>query len=104
STDDDAGLAKSIESYKSGAFPFPLVSDPALGAFKAYRAHDDFENRPLHGTFFIDSPGFVRWQDISFEPFRDARFVLSEARRVLAISGASPPPGAVASSPAAAAP
>src|SRR5262249_15622609 len=103
SSDDDAGLAKSIENYKSGAFPFPLVSDPALGTFKAYRAHDDFENRPLHGTFFIDGAGLVRWQDISFEPFRDARFVFNEARRLIAISGASPPPGPVASSPAAAA-
>src|SRR5262249_47532673 len=27
STDDDAGLAKSIENYKSGVFPFPLASD-----------------------------------------------------------------------------
>jgi peroxiredoxin/tetratricopeptide (TPR) repeat protein len=88
STDDDAGLAKSIENYKSGVFPFPLASDPALGVFQAFRAHDDFENRPLHGTFFVDSAGLVRWQDISFEPFRDARFVLNEARRLLAISAA----------------
>jgi hypothetical protein len=89
STDDDAGLAKSIENYKSGVFPFPLVSDPGLEVFKAYRTHDDFENRPLHGTFFIDGAGRVRWQDISFEPFRDARFLLNEARRLLAISEAN---------------
>ena len=86
STDDDAGLAKSIENYKSGDFPFPLASDATLGTFKAYRAHDDFENRPLHATFLIDGGGLIRWQDISFEPFRDARFVLNEARRLLAIS------------------
>src|SRR5262245_6333736 len=92
STDDDAGLAKSIENYKGGVFPFPLASDPALGVFRAYRAHDDFENRPLHGTFFVDGAGLVRWQDISFEPFRDARFVLNEARRLLAISAASSAP------------
>ena len=72
STDDDAGLAKSIENYKSGVFPFPLASDPGLETFKAYRAFDDFEGRPLHATFFIDPAGMVRWQDISFEPFRDA--------------------------------
>lgn len=88
STDDDSGLAKSVENYKPGVFPFPLASDPALGVFKQYRAHDDFENRPLHATFFIDGTGLVRWQDISFEPFRDARFVLNEARRQLAISAA----------------
>jgi peroxiredoxin/tetratricopeptide (TPR) repeat protein len=97
STDDDAGLAKSIENYKSGTFPFPLASDPTLGTFKACRAHDDFENRPLHGTFLIDGAGLVRWQDISFEPFRDARFVLNEARRLLAIS-TGPPSGAAPAS------
>ncbi|MGE5194291.1 MAG: redoxin domain-containing protein, partial [Deltaproteobacteria bacterium] len=91
STDDDAGLAKSIENYKPGAFPFPLASDPGLAVFKACRAHDDFENRPLHGTFFIDGAGLVRWQDISFEPFRDARFVLNEARRLLTISARNHP-------------
>jgi len=94
STDDDAGLAKSIENYKSGVFPFPLASDPGLETFKAYRAFDDFEVRPLHATFFIDSAGMVRWQDISFEPFRDARFVLGEARRLLAITGAKSAVGA----------
>lgn len=101
STDDPAGLAKSIENYKSGPFPFPLLSDAGLSAFKAYRAHDDFENRPLHATFFIDGTGLVRWQDISFEPFRDARFVLNEGRRLLSLSAVkSAPGGAVAPAPA----
>jgi peroxiredoxin/tetratricopeptide (TPR) repeat protein len=86
SSDDDAGLAKSIENYKPGVFPFPLAADPVLTVFKSFRAYDDFEERPLHATFFVDGRGLVRWQDISFEPFRDARFVLNEARRLLAIS------------------
>jgi peroxiredoxin len=86
SSDDDAGLAKSIENYKPGVFPFPLAADPKLTVFKDFRAFDDFEERPLHATFFIDGDGFVRWQDISFEPFRDAQFLLNEARRLLAIS------------------
>ncbi|MBI3863535.1 MAG: peroxiredoxin family protein, partial [Planctomycetia bacterium] len=90
STDDDAGLAKSIENYKSGMFPFLLASDAGLESFKAYRAYDDFESRPLHGTFLIDAAGLVRWQDIGFEPFRNARFMLNEARRLLALSGAKP--------------
>jgi peroxiredoxin/tetratricopeptide (TPR) repeat protein len=102
STDDDAGLARSIENYKAGVFPFPLASDPGLGAFQAFRAHDDFEKRPLHGTFFVDGAGLVRWQDISFEPFRDAGFVLNEARRLLAISAANSTPGGPARASAAA--
>ena len=86
STDDEGGLAKSVENYKSGVFPFPLASDAGLEAFKAYRAFDDFEGRPLHATIFIDAAGLVRWQDISFEPFRDASFLLKEARRLLFFS------------------
>jgi peroxiredoxin len=91
STDDDAGLAKSVENYKLGPFPFPLASDAGMDAFKAFRAYDDFESRPLHGTFLIDEKGLVRWHDIGFEPFRDAGFVLKEARRLLSFSGGKGP-------------
>ena len=66
-----------------GEFPFPLVSDADLQIFKAYRAFDDFENQPLHGTFLIDGDGLVRWQDISYEPFNDPDFLLQEAKRLL---------------------
>jgi peroxiredoxin len=83
STDHREGLRKSLVNYKSGDFPFPLVSDGALEVFKAYRAFDDFENRPLHGTFLIDGNGFVRWHDISAEPFQDPKYLLDEARRLL---------------------
>jgi peroxiredoxin len=106
SSDDSSGLAKSIEAYKPGVFPFPLLADTDLATFKSYRAFDDFEDRPLHGTFFIDGAGLVRWHDISFEPFRDARFLLNEARRLLALSGtkpALPAEAAAGAAPAAAA-
>ena len=39
----------------------------------------------LHGTFLIDEQGLVRWQDISYEPFMDHEFVLTEAQRLLAL-------------------
>lgn len=84
STDDQAGLQTSIENY-SGEFPFPLLSDAEMTAFRSYRAYDDFERKPLHGTFLIDAAGQLRWQDISAEPFMDAEFVLKEAQRLLAI-------------------
>jgi peroxiredoxin len=84
STDDLDGLKVSLERYKGGAFPFPLVSNARLDVFKTYRAFDDFENLPLHGTFLIDSQGMVRWQDTGAEPFMDAGFLLAEAKRLLA--------------------
>lgn len=63
----------------------PVLSDRSLQVFKAYRAFDDFENVPLHGTFFIDGHGLVRWHDISYEPFNDARFLLAESKRLLSL-------------------
>jgi peroxiredoxin len=33
-----------------GSFPFPLLSDAKLDAFKAYRCVD-FKSQALHGTF-----------------------------------------------------
>jgi hypothetical protein len=39
----------------------------------------------LHGTFIVDGDGFVRWQDINYEPFMDTDFLLKEATRLLDI-------------------
>ncbi len=64
--------------------PFALAADPEMNVFKSYRAFDDFENMPLHGTFLIDGQGLVRWHDISYEPFTDPKFLLDEAKRLLA--------------------
>lgn len=61
-----------------------LLADAELAAFKDYRCFDDFEQQTLHGSFVVDGQGFVRWQDIGYQPFMDAKFVLSEAKRLLA--------------------
>jgi len=81
SSDDYDGLKQSIESFGDVPFSFPLVADPGLETFRKYRAYDDFEQQPLHGTFAIDEAGRVIWQDISFEPFMNIRFVLDEILR-----------------------
>ncbi len=85
STDAIPDLKKSLDSCKlDGGFPFPIVSDSELNVFQSYRAYDDFEKAPMHGTFLIDGDGQVRWQDIGAEPFRDAKFLLGESKRLLA--------------------
>ena len=57
SSDPREGLKKSIEDY-GGEMPFKyLVSDEDQGVFKKFRAFDDFENQPLHGTFLVDERG-----------------------------------------------
>jgi peroxiredoxin/tetratricopeptide (TPR) repeat protein len=75
--------AKAVDP-KTVAFPFPLVSDSSLAVFKTYRAYDDFEKIPLHGTFLISPKGKVLWRDVSYEPFMEAKFLLTEAKRLLA--------------------
>jgi peroxiredoxin len=86
STDPADELHKTFALSKTNdGFPFPIVGDQTLATFKAFRAFDDFENIPLHGTFLIDGNGLVRWQDISFQPFTQARWLLAEARRLLAL-------------------
>lgn len=76
------GLAKRDQEGQS-PLPIPLVANGDLSVFKEYRCFDDFENMPLHGTFLIDGDGLVRWQDISYDPFTDAKFLLGEAQRLL---------------------
>jgi peroxiredoxin/tetratricopeptide (TPR) repeat protein len=91
SREDLAGALAAFDA--EGKRPaFPLVADPALEVFKAYRAFDDFEKEPLHGTFLVDGEGLVRWQDVSYEPFNNPAFLLEEARRLLG----RPPETAVA--------
>ncbi len=86
STDSLDGLHRTFEQAKDASgFPFPIVSDAGFETFKSYRAFDDFERIPLHGTFLIDGAGFVRWQDISYQPFRDAKWLLGEAKRLLTL-------------------
>ncbi len=85
SSDDADGLKKSLEAY-DGDIPFPLLADDQFHVFRQYRVFDDFEDQPLHGTFLIDAKGDLRWHDISYEPFMDHEFVLTEARRLLAQS------------------
>ncbi len=86
SSDNQQSLASSLAGFANNeSFPIPLLSDAPLRVFRAYRAYDDFEQIPLHATFLIDGAGMVRWQDISYEPFKDAQFLLTEAQRLLSI-------------------
>ncbi|MFK7820109.1 MAG: redoxin domain-containing protein, partial [Planctomycetaceae bacterium] len=82
SSDSQKDLTESSKSY-DGGFPFPLVADPSLEVFKKYRAYDDFEQQPLHGTFLLDGNRRILWHDISYEPFMDPDFVIKEATRLL---------------------
>jgi peroxiredoxin len=86
STDAVEGLRRTLQRGSQEVFPFPLLANPDLSAFKAWRAYDDFELTPLHGTFLVDAHGRVRWQDIGPEPFMDPDFLLTEAQRLLQFS------------------
>ncbi len=80
---DDLAAAKALKANQDGIkFPMPFVADPGLDLFRAYRAFDDFENAPMHGTFLIDSRGGVRFQRVGPEPFLDVEFLKAEAARI----------------------
>jgi len=91
STDTPQGLDQTFQKAKDAqGFPFPIVSDHELDTFKAYRAFDDFEGQPLHGTFLIDPAGQVRWQNVAYRPFSDIKWLLGEAQRLLNVPTHSP--------------
>jgi peroxiredoxin len=83
SSEDLEQLNKGVAAYNE-SLSIPLLADPELRAFSAYRCFDDFERKPLHGTFLIDEQGKVRWQDIGHQPFMDIAFLKDEAQRLLA--------------------
>jgi len=78
-----AGIREKLNLKPEQPLPFPLLSDSSLAAFKKVRAYDDFEKESLHATILIDTHGKQRWQDISWEPFKDAKFALEESKRLL---------------------
>jgi peroxiredoxin len=86
-TIEPSPVAKNIRSKlnlkKDAPLPFPILCDSSLEAFKKVRAYDDFEKDTLHATILVDTAGNQRWQDISYTPFTDAKFILGEAKRLL---------------------
>jgi peroxiredoxin len=88
STETGEEIRKACDDPKKN-FPFVMLADPSMKAFKQYHCWDDFENAPLHGTFLVDAKdrahGRIRWQDISYEPFMDAKFLLEESKRLLGL-------------------
>ncbi|MDB6004928.1 MAG: alkyl hydroperoxide reductase/Thiol specific antioxidant/Mal allergen, partial [Prosthecobacter sp.] len=77
------GIRAKLNLKPEQPLPFPILSDASLASFKKMRAYDDFEKESLHATILIDTHGKQRWQDISYEPFKDAKFALEEAKRLL---------------------
>ena len=85
-TQEPESLAESLggDNNESG-FEFPILCDPTMEQFRAYRAYDDFEDMALHGTYLIDGAGRVRWHDVSHLPFMDIEFLLEESQRLLGL-------------------
>jgi peroxiredoxin len=82
STDDAEATRRLKDNAEGVKFPMPLLTDPKLDVFRRYRAYDDFEGQPLHGTFLVDAAGNVRYQRVSSDPFLDVDFIKAEAARV----------------------
>ena len=91
-TCEEVQVAVAAESDEP--YPFRILADPKLEVFREWRAHDDFEKVPLHGTYLLDAAGLVRWQDIGHEPFMEMDFLLGETKRLLALPGVAMPTSA----------
>src|SRR5207244_978151 len=76
----------------AGIEPVVIAWDPAQReVFRAYRAFDDFEDQPLHGTYLVSADGRILWEDIASDPFMDfGGFLLEESKRLLGIWGRRP--------------
>ena len=80
---DDLEGARTLKNNKDGIrFPMPILPDPKHDLFKLFRAYDDFEGQPLHGTILVDAQGNVRFQRMSADPFLEVEFIKAEAERV----------------------
>ncbi|MFK7741656.1 MAG: redoxin domain-containing protein [Planctomycetota bacterium] len=85
-TDTVANTAQAVADLPAAERPaFPMLCDPKLASFRAWRCFDDFEEMALHGTFLVDGQGRVRWQDVSYEPFMKLEWLVAESRRLLAL-------------------
>jgi len=82
STDGIADLKSGFEK-SAIKLDFPIVSGEGLSIFKKWGVYDEFEDRPLHGTFLLDGKGGVQWLEVGHEPFMEADFLLSEAKLLL---------------------
>jgi peroxiredoxin len=71
-------------SKTKGGFPMKLVSAD-VATFRNYRAHDDFEQFPLHAVALVDAQQRLRWLDVSYQPFQDVKFLIEESKRLLAL-------------------
>ncbi len=83
-TEDAKGVRETqMVCDAKGQLPFPVLADPEATVFKSWRCYDDFEKLALHGAFLVDGKGLIRWLEISYEPFKDAKFLLDESQRLL---------------------
>jgi peroxiredoxin len=81
---EEAPRANKWAKDKAG-FPFKLISAADLAAFHAYRAYDDFEKFPMHAIALVDGRQRLRWLDVTYKPFMDAKFLIQESKRLLAL-------------------
>ena len=55
-------------AVRSGAFSFPLLSDPEFLIHRRWGRYDEDQQRPLTGAFAIDRAGRVAWSGKSPRP------------------------------------
>lgn len=73
-------------------FPFPVLADPEINVFRAYRVFDEFESGPMHATILIGPDGTILWRNIGHNPFKEPDRLYHEAKRLLQLHGSGSSP------------
>lgn len=76
-------LTEGQSYHRDGEFPFLILADPSLTAFRLFGGFDDFEDGPLHVTVLLDAGGRLVWADRGHAPFKRPEFLLAEAKRLM---------------------
>ncbi len=82
---------KNASSEALGSLGFRLLSDDRSHSnARRFHSYDDFEELELHSTNLIDRHGRVHWARTGGDPFMELSFLLTEIRRVNAMTRSTP--------------
>ncbi|MDB5037474.1 MAG: ahpC [Bacteriovoracaceae bacterium] len=79
-------VASDIDLMKDD-FHFQMISDQQADLFRAFGAYDDFEEKPLHGIFLLNSKKQMLIQEVSASAQMNLDQLLKESKRMLDLYG-----------------
>ncbi|MCG8598970.1 MAG: redoxin domain-containing protein [Verrucomicrobiales bacterium] len=69
--------------FPAEKFPIPILSDSELKVFRSWGVVDEFQDRAIHGTFFVSPEGKILWQETGNAPYMHPDYLLWEVKRLM---------------------